>query len=182
MNELNAHGPLADRGRDALALPQRTSPTANYTGDRGFQVKGWACQGPAIRGATVFFRIGAAKNQRRANRAPCARKPFHRVPATLQPLCVGDGARHQEHVSDVVHSVAIRGGRHVTRSSRPFPSRAVISVVDMQSNVRCLFKYGESVTRHGRRQSPARTMRCTLRPLADRYDGRLPPNCHRLQQ
>ena len=58
MNQLNAHGPLADRGRDPLGAATAYVTDGEYTGNRGFQVKGWSRQGPAVVRATLGVQIG----------------------------------------------------------------------------------------------------------------------------
>src|ERR1700733_8230579 len=89
MNQLNAHGPLADRGRDSLGAATADVTDGEYTGDRGFEVKRRARQRPA---GGITMQIGA-----RPHEALVIQRH-----APLQPFRVGDGTRHQKHVLDVV--------------------------------------------------------------------------------
>ena len=89
MNQLNAHGPLADRGRDALGAATAYVTDGEYTGDRGFEVKRWARQRPA---SGIAMQIGARPHE------PLVIQRH----TPLQPFRVGDGARHQKHMLDIV--------------------------------------------------------------------------------
>ena len=89
MNQLNAHGPLADRGRDPLGAATAYVTDGEYTGDRGFEVKGWARKRPPI-GIAMQIRARAHEPLVIQRHTP------------LQPRSVGYRARHEKHMLDIV--------------------------------------------------------------------------------
>ena len=89
MNQLNAHGPLADRGRDALGAATAYVTDGEYTGDRGFEVKGRARKRPSI-GIAMQIRARAHEPLVIQRHTP------------LQPRSVGYRARHEKHMLDTV--------------------------------------------------------------------------------
>src|SRR5690348_7901717 len=85
MNQLNAHGPLADRGRDPLGAATAYVTDGEYTGDRGFEVKRRARQRPAL---GIAMQIGAG---------PYEPLVIERH-TSLQPLGVGNRTGHEKHM------------------------------------------------------------------------------------
>jgi len=139
MNQLNAHGPLADRGRDALGAATAHVTDGEYTGDRGFEVKGWTRQRPAV---GIAMQIGAG---------PYEPLVIERH-TSLQPLRVGNGPRHEKHVPDIMCLGFAAGPSPAHSLQAPFAFDAGDFSLDVQGNVGCFFDTPDQIAGHRRSQ------------------------------
>src|SRR5882762_4916480 len=144
MDELHAHGALADRGGDPLYASAAYVSRGEDSGRTRLQQVRATPQGPRCRGQIVRAQI---------------RSRFHEAAVverhtTLQPLRVWRGTGHQKNVTDVV-PLGLRFADGLPSDSLE-PIRPVESCqlrVTVQLDIRALFDATNQVARHAVRQT-----------------------------